>query len=229
MRVAKQLTAHISTVPLAKNVQRGGGGAGLLLTQITADYIALCHDPMAQLSRWIDEPRPDAFRGSIFRISDRGKPHEGHQSTSEPLGYAQRICAVPLHPMQSGLDALRRGGSGNGLPARSRAGPAQYDQLRSVRGEGSRGASLEQSRLDETTCDFSAEFAAVQSEFASRIAAARMILSSKDAASMIRRLLDEQTIAMRSITERKQLATRNRSGRPSMQWVSERHEKLRSL
>lgn len=214
-RAARDLTKRDAEPPSTTTTRSRGGADSLRLSvsQLTADYIALCHNPMAQLSRWLDEPRPKSFSGSVVRISERGKHHDQSQSTSEPMGNTNRLRAHPLHQVQGGLDALRRGGSRHSLSARSRAGVAQYDELRSVRAEGQQ-AGLVGSNVAESPPDFSSEFAAVQSQFASRIAAARVSLSSRDAAATIRRLLDEQTIAMRAVSERQQLASRLRLERP---------------
>jgi hypothetical protein len=182
-----------------------------LTTIIVADYIALCHDPIRRLPRWLKEPTFKSSHTSIARISHRHQ-HVHTQSEGEPLGYGNRFCTDPLRQLQSGMDAARRERISDSVPAGSGTGPSQHDGLRSLRAEGYGSGTLGSG--SEPPFDFSAEFAAVRSEFASRIAVARNCLPSWLAKATIRRLLNEQILAMRSVSERQQAALRLRAPRP---------------
>lgn len=210
--VAREVTDHSHEHAARAKRQTGGERGYRLTTALLADsYIRLCHDPLKYLNRWIAET---AFSAPYTKTSLYQEAAHGIQRASV-MEDGRGIRGDPLHQMQGGLDADRRGRFDHVLPSRPAAGADGHDGLRPVSAERRDRLESAQSSCigDEAVADFSSEFAAVRSEFASRMAAARQSLSPQEAAALIRRLCDEQALAMRTITERLRAARRSQSER----------------
>jgi len=167
---ARSVTVPRPPQPRRRRRIGGEGGASPIdavarvsASALIVDYIALCHDPMKDLRRWLAEDRQQ--RGMMAPedgLRQAGQPmppeglrragrqfeatpvREGHQHANDAaqcfIANADRLCRQPLSKLQSGLDAHgNRGWSVDGVPARSTTGAERYAGLRSVSAEAGRG------------------------------------------------------------------------------------------
>ena len=211
LRVAFQRVAHELTVPVEyrgrqRGRQSGGGDGHRLTTAALADsYIQLCHDPLKDLHRWIDETRP-------------GTPSETrplYRETTDVIQCAsvmedgRRLRSNALHQVQGRMDADRATGLDHLLPARSATGAIGHDGLRSVSAEGRQGLNTGRDDGASGLGEFASELGAVHSYYAARMAAARRSLKPGDVAAAIRALQGEQMLATRAVLDRWMAAGRN--------------------
>ena len=185
--------------------QSGGGGGHRLTTALLADsYIQLCHDPLKDLHRWIDESRP-------------GTSSETRPLYRETTDVIQRASVMEdsrglrgdaLHQVQSRMDANRTARIDHVLSARPATGSISYDQLRSVSVEGREGLNAAHDAGDHGLTAFASELGGVNSYYAARIAAARLSLRPGDVAAAILAILGEKTLATLAVLDRWMAAAR---------------------
>jgi len=186
---------------------------------LTADYVTLCRNPLSDVRRWILESGPSYAGTSPDNLETW---RTSHAQTASP-GLARpvdRFCNNPLHAVRSRLDPQRGGGQRHHLSSRPGAGLYKYDQLRSLPtaqtppGE-ARSVPDAASPGEAPSTGLAAELAAAKGYYASRIAAARLTMSSKELATFIRAIQDEQTLAARAIIQRWEVYFQNRKQQPS--------------
>lgn len=172
---------------------------------IADEYVALCHNPLQNLSRWLAEDNhPKAYRS----VPSTARMNEQVQSAC--LATTTGFREHPLRELQSGLDAhsrIRRGA--HGLPPRPRAGAFGDEGLRSLRAkvEGSTGSAAQlASEYDGDGEEFRTELSAVHDYYGAKIAAARQ---SRAPVAVIRTLRNERIVAVRAVIERWQQSQRN--------------------
>jgi len=174
---------------------------------LSADYLALCRNPLSDVRRWILESGPSYSGTSPDKLETWSTSHA--QTTSPGLARpADRFCNNPLHAVRGGLDPQRAGGQRHRLSSRPGAGLYQYDQLRSLPTAQTPPAEARPLPATTPTPDavapssgLAAELAAAKGYYASRIAAARLSMSADELATFIRTIQDEQTLAARAIIQ----------------------------
>jgi hypothetical protein len=188
---------------------------------LAADYLALCRNPLNDIRRWVLETGK-TFKGrSPFKPPIRRSAHA--QSPSPSLAVrADGFRVDTLHAMHSRLDPLRGGRQSYRLSSRPRSGPAEYDELRSLRAARGETASSEAGCLPHSatansvapSSSLAAELAAAKGYYASRIAAARQSLSPTEIAAAIQAIQNEQTLASRAIIQRWEAYFQSRTRTP---------------
>jgi len=196
-----------------RKARRGGGSGarGFTTGALAGDYLRLCHDPLRDLQRWMDEDKKRGRAGRPVQPMTRREDHAQTTTRAENLlAHSVGLRGQSLHAVQGGLDTDRHGGGRHhGLPARPRAGPGRYDELRPVRAEGRAGAGLgraadEAAAGQNTGASFrlGIELDAVSDYYAAKIAAAKGGPSPRDIGGAVRAIRDEQAGAVRAVLER---------------------------
>lgn len=182
--------------------------SSLTTRALATDYLALCHNPLNDLSRWAFESGK-AYQGRS--PSNKSRSADAAQSPSPCLdSRPNRLRDDTLHEVRRGLDPFRGRRLGYRVSSRPGAGLSQYDQLRSFRAQGqetpSEARSVPQSEASANavapSSSLATDLAAAKGYYASRIAAARQSLSHVELAAAIRTIKDEETLASRAIIQR---------------------------
>jgi hypothetical protein len=209
-------------VKLKRRTRRGGGARSLNAGTIAADYLKLCRDPARDIRRWIEEDRRNK-KGSGRSLISKTKGGSDVYSKSrqaDAVARAVRIRQKPLHEVRSGMDTAgeRRPLAGR-LSAGSRSSVRGDGKLRSLRGEGgtagldrSQAVAASSALMGEVASAFKAERAGLVSFYAARIEAVRRGATPAAIAAAIRALVQERSVALREMANRRHAAERKQSG-----------------
>jgi hypothetical protein len=167
------------------------------------DYLDICRHPLKNIRRWI-------------RTSHRRKcAHEHHSAHSPPVGIFG-LRGHPLHAVRGRMDTRhQQRHQGRRLSPRPGTGAGQYDQLRSFRAEGGLAQPVLRSDAEcqaegtASLLDLKYELAGILGYYQRLIAAALKLMSRADVAGLVRRLLNEQTLALRNAMDRHRLDADN--------------------
>ncbi len=162
---------------------------------LAAAYIRLCHDPLADLPRWIDE-------GSR-------KPQTRNHVSATIGGYYEHRADIgrfhyqPLPALRGGMDAnQQQGRDDNGLPARQGTRVEGHDRLQPLSGHDASRDFVAASDENEAVSS-QAEVSAMRAFFGARIEAVGRTLPKHERAAAIMALRNEKKAAIRELTERK--------------------------
>jgi hypothetical protein len=208
--VAHELTSPVE-VPVHQTARQGAGGDGHRLTTaaVADSYIQLCHDPLKDLHRWIDETRPGTTSEAIPLYQETSHVIQCASVMEDSRG----IRSDALHQVQSRMDADRPQRIDHVLSARSATGTVRYDQLRSLSAERREEISSTSDNAAAGLGEFASELSAVNSYYMARMAAARSSLRPGDVGAAIRALQGEQTLALRAVLERWSVSARHHTQR----------------
>lgn len=196
-----------------------------LTTRALADnYVALCHNPCADIQRWLDiDKKPSS---SFFPpLPSRDTAHVVRPISTSSVEVPRGLCREILRQMRGWVDAHIQRRITDRVHHGPRAGASGHAALRPLRAERqTTGKSLSrpiESRAGQVTIkrtspasdaashpaascagDLGSELAAVGSYYASRIAAVRASAKPADVAALVRAIQGERTLAMRALTSR---------------------------
>ena len=126
----------------------------------------------------------------------------------------QQLLRQTLHELSSRLEKIDQPRSDRGgLPARSGAGSSQHHGLQQVRTERNLGAN-DHASAETHVAD--SEASGIHGYYAALMAAARITLSPRDAAALIRNLKNQKIIAVRAANDRLHAARANHPKRPQI-------------
>ena len=139
-------------------VGAAGAVSRFAASSLADNYLKLCHNPLKDLQRWMDEdPR---FRGEKLQrreriFSTKGEGGDVSKGTAVVVAEAGRVRGKSLPELRGGLDAHRQGRRAvDDLPARQGAGVVRNDGLRQVRAEARTGELRSTTAKDRGLADF---------------------------------------------------------------------------
>jgi hypothetical protein len=171
-------------------------GTVLTTSDIVKDYLDLCHDPLKNIERWIE-------------INKKRRSAHAPVSSHSPPDRSYGLRDDPLQAMQGGVDTYdRERRQGDHLSSQSGAGAAQPYELRPVQAEGGGLSGQVAAAADLAGPD--SELSNIRTYYKGLIAAARTSLSPAEAAAAVRRLLDEEIVAVRAANARRVARSKDR-------------------
>jgi hypothetical protein len=171
---------------------------------IVSDYLRLCHDPLSDLQRWLDEDKKKPSSPRSASPTNHARQNIGvidaHQLSRNPLHEVSgRVCAHD-HQRRDRRD----------MPGGSRADPGRYHELQQVRNEGGQTGQLSQGQGQSQERGQSNgargggnEIGSLHGYYAALIAAAWATMRPDQAAAYIRNLRAEKIQAVRSVKDRR--------------------------
>lgn len=205
MRSAGQRVTRPQPKPAPRRKGKAGGAGEDQFSagRLAGYYLRLCHNPLRDLQRWMDEDKKRP--GGLERRFETTQNAKGHKFDVKRQfrGSAGGLRRDALPGLQGWLDAHRREGRGvHGVPAGSRAGDGGHDALRQVSAAGRErpGLAVEGTGADSGV---KGDQAAIRGLYAAKIEATRRSLPAHEVDAAIRALLDAQSAAVRAVANRR--------------------------
>jgi len=176
-----------------------------------ADYLELCRNPRKDLKRWLAEDKKKAGGvGRRYQSTAAREKNHAYNATQTRLADTHGLRRQSLPDVRVRLDADgQRRRHGDRVFARSRTGAGRYDQLRSVRGEGT-GLASHRASDAATGPDASLEGmnAVIAALYGAKIELTRRSLPAREISAAVRAILADQSAAFRELAQRRFAAMR---------------------